>query len=319
MAAKRCEMMAIASGLLRQHGYAQPAYTVTGPTDIQASAARARAIVMEMERSLGYEPTDREYEQLGYDIESRIPGTGRLRFGDQCELQFRRTPGACRTTHVGMDLRVHPLIMLGYIYPSVVDWPRWLVNRHATAQAGAACGCLAWRWTQILTPWRGSRARSHCRASARGRGRSVRRRRGAPVTYLLDSSALLAFYFGEPGGERVREILSDDRTVVRLSVLSMAEFWSRLRALGSAESFDEEWYQLSEMMTSIEPISVEVVQRSLELRVAATARLPQMDALIAATAATCGAILVHRDPHFLSIPNHLIQQEPLPEKESNTE
>jgi predicted nucleic acid-binding protein len=139
------------------------------------------------------------------------------------------------------------------------------------------------------------------------------------VTYLLDSSALLAFYFGEPGGERVREILSDDRTVVRLSVLSMAEFWSRLRALGSAESFDEEWYQLSEMMTSIEPISVEVVQRSLELRVAATARLPQMDALIAATAATCGAILVHRDPHFLSIPNHLIQQEPLPEKESNTE
>jgi predicted nucleic acid-binding protein len=72
-------------------------------------------------------------------------------------------------------------------------------------------------------------------------------------------------------------------------------------------------------MTSIEPISVEVVQRSLELRVAATARLPQMDALIAATAATCGAILVHRDPHFLSIPNHLIQQEPLPEKESNTE
>jgi hypothetical protein len=35
---------------------------------------------MDVERSLGYEPVDREFEKLGYDIESRIPGTGRLRF-----------------------------------------------------------------------------------------------------------------------------------------------------------------------------------------------------------------------------------------------
>ena len=49
-------------------------------TDTQAAAARARAIVMEMERRLGFEPTDRETEKLGYDVESRVPGTGRLRF-----------------------------------------------------------------------------------------------------------------------------------------------------------------------------------------------------------------------------------------------
>src|SRR4029077_7826621 len=48
------------------------------PVDTQASAARARAIVMEVERSLGFEPTDREFEKIGYDIESRVPGTGRL-------------------------------------------------------------------------------------------------------------------------------------------------------------------------------------------------------------------------------------------------
>ena len=52
----------------------------TGPTDTQASAARARAIVMAVERELGFEPVDRELEKLGYDIESRIPGTGKLRF-----------------------------------------------------------------------------------------------------------------------------------------------------------------------------------------------------------------------------------------------
>ena len=48
--------------------------------DTQAAAARARAIVMEIERGLGFEPTDREFEKLGYDIESAIPGTGKLRF-----------------------------------------------------------------------------------------------------------------------------------------------------------------------------------------------------------------------------------------------
>src|SRR2546430_12053471 len=35
---------------------------------------------MEVERALGFEPTDREPEKLGYDIERRIPGTGKLRF-----------------------------------------------------------------------------------------------------------------------------------------------------------------------------------------------------------------------------------------------
>ena len=48
--------------------------------DTQMSAARARAIVIETERSLGFEPIDRETEKLGYDIESTIPDTGRLRF-----------------------------------------------------------------------------------------------------------------------------------------------------------------------------------------------------------------------------------------------
>ena len=52
----------------------------TYPADTQESAARARAIVMDVERNLGFEPVDREFEKLGYDIESHIPGTGKLRF-----------------------------------------------------------------------------------------------------------------------------------------------------------------------------------------------------------------------------------------------
>jgi superfamily II DNA/RNA helicase len=54
--------------------------TPTSPTDTQVAAARARAAIMDVERRLGFEPTDRELEKLGYDIESRAPGTGKLRF-----------------------------------------------------------------------------------------------------------------------------------------------------------------------------------------------------------------------------------------------
>ena len=54
--------------------------STTSTVDTQAAAARARAIVMDMERRLGFDPTDREYDKLGYDIESRVPGTGKLRF-----------------------------------------------------------------------------------------------------------------------------------------------------------------------------------------------------------------------------------------------
>jgi hypothetical protein len=72
-------LLVVPMGLLAaMTGRSLPA--ATAPQDTQASAARARAIVMEIERALGFEPTDREFEKLGYDIESRVPGTGKLRF-----------------------------------------------------------------------------------------------------------------------------------------------------------------------------------------------------------------------------------------------
>ena len=58
----------------------RPSATSKSPIDTQAAAARAREIIMEIERRLGFDPTDREFDKLGYDIESRVPGTGKLRF-----------------------------------------------------------------------------------------------------------------------------------------------------------------------------------------------------------------------------------------------
>jgi len=59
----------------------QTAPALTGNTEENnATAARARAVVMEIEARLGFVPVDRETDKLGYDIESKIPGTGKLRF-----------------------------------------------------------------------------------------------------------------------------------------------------------------------------------------------------------------------------------------------
>ena len=62
--------------------------SVVRPDDTLAVAVRAREIVMGTERGLGFEPTDRELDKLGYDIESRDPATGKLRF---IEVKGRRS------------------------------------------------------------------------------------------------------------------------------------------------------------------------------------------------------------------------------------
>jgi superfamily II DNA or RNA helicase len=87
-------LLVVPAGLLAQMGGISPAPQSSAPADTQASAARARQIIMEIERSLGFEPVDRELEKLGYDIESRVPGTGRLRF---IEVKGRVTGAATLT------------------------------------------------------------------------------------------------------------------------------------------------------------------------------------------------------------------------------
>ena len=72
-------LLVVPRGLVDAMKGRQPTDSRTA-VDTQESAARARGIIMETERNLGFDPTDREFEKLGYDIESRDLGTGRLRF-----------------------------------------------------------------------------------------------------------------------------------------------------------------------------------------------------------------------------------------------
>jgi superfamily II DNA or RNA helicase len=72
-------LVVVPAGLIaKMAGHAVP--TPANCADTLAAATRAREIVMDIERRLGFEPVDRETEKVGYDVESRVPGTGKLRF-----------------------------------------------------------------------------------------------------------------------------------------------------------------------------------------------------------------------------------------------
>jgi superfamily II DNA or RNA helicase len=67
-------------GLLRKLEGKSDATPLTFAVATDQSEKLAMDAVMEAERKLGYEPRDVSKEKIGYDIESAIPGTGRLRF-----------------------------------------------------------------------------------------------------------------------------------------------------------------------------------------------------------------------------------------------
>jgi predicted nucleic acid-binding protein len=134
------------------------------------------------------------------------------------------------------------------------------------------------------------------------------------VTHLLDSSAFFAFFFDEPGRHRVEELLREPAVDAGLSVLTSVELWARLKAEECDETFEQEWEDHLPLFERIIPVDLPLCLKAIALRRAATARLPTIDALIAAAAVEHDAVLVHRDPHFKSIPAHLLKQELLTEK-----
>lgn len=134
------------------------------------------------------------------------------------------------------------------------------------------------------------------------------------MTHLLDTSAFFAFFFDEPGRQRVEELLREPAVEVGLSTLTSVELWARLRAEGRDTVFEQEWEDYLPLFERIVAVDFPLCLKAIELRRAATSRLPTIDSLIAAAAANYDAVLVHRDPHFTSIPSHLLKQELLPEK-----
>ncbi|MBG1245518.1 helicase-related protein [Nostoc sp. NZL] len=72
--------LVVSVGLLQRMQGKQQATTAMFARETERVEQAAMTAVMEVERNLGYEPTDVSSQKCGYDIESRIPKTGQLRF-----------------------------------------------------------------------------------------------------------------------------------------------------------------------------------------------------------------------------------------------
>jgi len=134
-----------------------------------------------------------------------------------------------------------------------------------------------------------------------------------PITHILDTSALLAHFFDEPGAETVENLWSSGTGLPGVSAVTVAELRSTLHAemTDHAEADEAVERYLNELTVCL-PVDRAVAECAWQLRRSASRRVPLIDALIAATARTHGATLVHRDPHLRAIPPALVQQVELP-------
>ena len=126
------------------------------------------------------------------------------------------------------------------------------------------------------------------------------------VSHLLDTSAVLAHYFDEPGAEIVDGLWQDSRNRVGICVLTLPELRWRLQA---SRTNDRPSCRRAHVQPGRGPVA-----ESAALRREAAERLPLTDAIIAGCAHAAKAVLVHRDPHMESIPQRLVAQIVLPHR-----
>lgn len=132
------------------------------------------------------------------------------------------------------------------------------------------------------------------------------------MKYLLDTSALCAHFFGQPGGEEVGHLFADESD---LGVCAVSWFEMRyvLRRCGVTKTdIDRALRIYRELPLETCSVTIDVVDLAVAIRDGSKERLPLPDALIAGCAATQGAILVHRDAHLDKVPDRLLKKLRLP-------
>jgi len=134
-------------------------------------------------------------------------------------------------------------------------------------------------------------------------------------THVLDTSALLAHYFDEPGADVVEQLWATGSARPGVSAVTVAELRHRLdeEMSDSGEAREAADAYLNELTVCL-PVDRMVAELAWQLKEAIAERIPLVDALIAATARAAGAVLVHRDPHFERIPRTVVDQVVLPLK-----
>ena len=135
------------------------------------------------------------------------------------------------------------------------------------------------------------------------------------ITHILDTSALLAHYFDEPGAAEVNAIWHQPENRPAICVLSIPELKTRLRAeVSDIAEADHVFDLYVNQLTISVPVDREVADEAALLRESSASRLPLVDSCIAACAKRHNCLLVHRDPHMDLLSAQDIRQLRLPEK-----
>ena len=135
------------------------------------------------------------------------------------------------------------------------------------------------------------------------------------LTHLLDTSAVLAHYFGEAGAEQVSELWRCRTNRIAICALTLPELRTALeRIVPDPEEVESAFRLYTDELTVTVPVTRSVAESAMGLRKVATERLPLVDSIIAACAREESAVLVHRDPHLATLPQDAVRQLVLPDK-----
>ena len=133
------------------------------------------------------------------------------------------------------------------------------------------------------------------------------------ITHVLDTSAILAHYFQEPGAEKVHALLADNAVEAGLPALALLDLKSRLAATVPDAAEAHRAFQLySEELIAAIPVTRAIVEDAEALLAQPAHQLTLLEAIAAATARQERAVLVHRDPNLARLPDGLLQQCALP-------
>lgn len=133
------------------------------------------------------------------------------------------------------------------------------------------------------------------------------------ATHVLDTSALLAHYFDEPGAVQVEQLWSARAAKPAICAVTVPELKTRLREeLTDEIAADEAARAYLNELTICLPVDRAIAELAWQIKESVSERIPLVDALITATARAAGAVLVHRDPHMSRIPRDVVDQIVLP-------
>lgn len=122
-----------------------------------------------------------------------------------------------------------------------------------------------------------------------------RRSENLKKKYILDTSALITYFSGEPGSEEINTVIMADNSV-NISEISIMEIYYIFIRKADENKAREVVRKIEELGI----ISIEISRTILfnGARIKAQHPLSLADAIIAATAIELQAQLIHKDPEF---------------------